>query len=207
MSRKPKPTPSDALYRQIGDAFWAYRRSVADYHEAAGGADSARAAGRIEDTYATLLGLLQGAGFPPGRLPAPQARHRRHGDWTGYGPWFSGVNDCRVEFEAWYEAREKDAPPSARLTFDDATLTVTLDGTSYPLGDPKAFLLYKAIATAEHPPLTNRQIRGRVRGLNATKAVPKRLKTLPEALQETISTNKSGHWLQLPPAKKGRVRP
>src|SRR5262249_48130739 len=92
-------------------------------------------------------------------------------------------------------------PPAPRLAFDDATFTVTLDGTPYAIGDPKTYRLYKANARARQPPETDAPLRKQVPGLNGRHAVPRRLKDLPGAVRATVHTSTAGHWLQLPPGK------
>ncbi len=92
-------------------------------------------------------------------------------------------------------------PPLApRLTLDRDTLTVTLDGESYTLEDPTTFLLYAAVVEAEQPPITADTIRGKVKGLNGSKAVVKRIASLPDSLRQIIkSAPGRGYWFQLPP--------
>jgi hypothetical protein len=109
--------------------------------------------------------------------------------------------------EAFLPPVDAKGPPNdnPRLTFDRDTLTVTLDGEPYTLEDPTAFQLYKVIVEAEQPPITGDTIRSKVRGLNGSKAVTKRLDSLPDALRQTIKGAPGrGYWLQLPPMKEVR---
>jgi hypothetical protein len=95
-----------------------------------------------------------------------------------------------------------DAPPTGRLQFDAETLTVTLDGTAYRLEDPKVFRVYRAIAEAEQPPITNGQIQNLKLGVQGGKGVSRRLAALPQPLRATVRTKTNGHALVLPPAEK-----
>jgi hypothetical protein len=93
-----------------------------------------------------------------------------------------------------------------RLAFDPATFTVTLDGEDHHIKEPKTFHVYKAIADAEHPPITNAVIQGRVQGVKGRKAISTRLKSLPPALRKTIKTSTAGHWLELPPRRETKKK-
>jgi hypothetical protein len=91
-------------------------------------------------------------------------------------------------------AGAKEIPP--RLAFDPQSQTVTLDGKEYAVADPRAFRVYRVIAEAQDPPVTNAEIQRAVRGLEGRKAVRRRLNLLPAALRATVRTTTKGHrWL------------
>jgi len=96
------------------------------------------------------------------------------------------------------EATSQSLP---RLAFDVETFTITLDGKDHRIADPKKFQIYKTIAEAGRQ-VTNAEIQEKVLGVRGKKAIPSRLQALPRALQVTIKTNTTGHWLVLPPIKK-----
>jgi hypothetical protein len=97
---------------------------------------------------------------------------------------------------------------SGRLALDPETLTVTLDGVSYKVSDPKAFAVYGVIVEASPQPVTKADIRREVRGCRGSKKVRELLDKLPEPLAMTVSSNVNGYWLDLsatPRRKKGRT--
>ncbi len=98
------------------------------------------------------------------------------------------------------DALSATSPPS-RLRFDQDTYAVTLDGHEFQGIDPKAFLVYRAIAKAGGP-ITRQQLRTKVMGINNPKAVRGLVKTLPKALQNTVKSGPVGFWLVLPRLKK-----
>jgi hypothetical protein len=75
-----------------------------------------------------------------------------------------------------------------RLLFDEATLTITLDGKAFPIDDGKPFAIYRYIWEKSSPtkPVTNIDIRAHVKGLEAQNAIANHLKMLPPALYATI---------------------
>jgi hypothetical protein len=97
-----------------------------------------------------------------------------------------------------------DQPPppngdvSARATFDPSTQTITLDGTPYEITDPKAFAVYREIASACPQPLTKAKLANLVRGCKGEKTIPRLLRALPEPLQRTVLSGPTGYWLKLP---------
>ena len=100
MARQSKSRSESApvILAQFRDLFTAYRRSVGDYHQAGRGADSARAAGVIDDAYKALVRFAVRAGLPT--MPPDPPVNCWHGDWSGWGPWLHRVNHWGVEAEA-----------------------------------------------------------------------------------------------------------
>jgi hypothetical protein len=88
--------------------------------------------------------------------------------------------------------------PETRLSFDDDTLTVTLDGTPHKVEDPKAYEVFKVIVGRESATITKMVIRSRVRGVSGQKTIPNLLKTLPRTLRNTVRVSTRGYWHQLP---------
>lgn len=106
--------------------------------------------------------------------------------------------DSQIPKQATTEAgMEGIPPPPERLTFNLDTHTVTLDGQAYKVPDPKAFLVYKALADARPNPLTKAAIAGKVPGCKGDKTVPSLLKKLPEPLRATVRSGPGGYWLDL----------
>lgn len=97
-----------------------------------------------------------------------------------------------------------------RLCFDDYTHTVTLDGKSYPVADPKAYLILKVIAGASPDTIPKPEIRCLVRGVNGVKTIPEKLNILPKALQKIVVATNTGYCIRLSskiPPTAPRVRP
>jgi hypothetical protein len=93
------------------------------------------------------------------------------------------------------------APPPQldRLTFDDDTLTVTLDGTRYKVDNPKAYEVYKVIVRRDdNSPITKPKIRAKVKQVAGQKTIPNLLDTLPPALRRTVRVDTRGYWRELP---------
>jgi hypothetical protein len=85
-----------------------------------------------------------------------------------------------------------------RLTFDDNTLTVTLDGTPHRIKDPKAYAVFKTICARDTSTITKMQIRVRVKGVAGRKTIPHLIGTLPPTLQQTVKVGTRGYWTELP---------
>jgi hypothetical protein len=86
-----------------------------------------------------------------------------------------------------------------RLTFDDPTQTISLDGRQYPVEDAKAYFIYKMIAEAEPGiRVKNQAIQSRIRGTKGRHVISKSLKLLPPALKKTLLTTTSGKCVRLP---------
>jgi hypothetical protein len=85
-----------------------------------------------------------------------------------------------------------------RLSFDDATWTVTLDGVPYVVGDHQAYRLFRIIA--EHKgAAAKRDIAKMKIGVNGRKTAPDLLKKLPPGLQAAVVPTPRGYCLRLPP--------
>ncbi|HEY7428848.1 MAG TPA: hypothetical protein VH682_31750 [Gemmataceae bacterium] len=99
---------------------------------------------------------------------------------------------------------DADGQNDERVTFDDGTQTITLDGNPVPVEDQKAYAVYKALYTDYRPgkPVKNATIQRQVKGLNGHNAVSDCIKNLPEALRNTIVSNTNGKSLRFPPLRK-----
>jgi hypothetical protein len=90
-----------------------------------------------------------------------------------------------------------------RLTFDNDTRTVTLDGARILVEDPKAYGTYKCIVeicrASPGNGVKNPEIQSHVAGLRGHNSVSRCLQTLPPQLRNTIETTTSGHTFRLPP--------
>jgi hypothetical protein len=91
-----------------------------------------------------------------------------------------------------------DRPPGKRLTFDDDTHTVTLDGTAHRIDNPKAYAVYKAIVQRETPTIRKAEISDKVKGVSGKKTIPSLIDTLPPALRKTVKRDTTGYWHELP---------
>jgi hypothetical protein len=96
-------------------------------------------------------------------------------------------------------------PGGDRLVLDDLTQTVALDGEDYPVGDPKTYLLYKAIATLGGAPITRASLRRSDKHFRGDKTIPNLLDRLPPPLRRTIRSGTPGYWLRLPPREEVRT--
>jgi hypothetical protein len=94
-------------------------------------------------------------------------------------------------------ASPPEAPP--RLRFDDAALTVTLDGQPYPSIDPVPYRLLRAL----HEAGPDRIVRGTaLLGLHGLKGkkLSREWNKLPAELREIVrGSGGKGYWLELPP--------
>jgi hypothetical protein len=108
---------------------------------------------------------------------------------------------------------EGAAPPPGtrtRLSFDDSTRTVTLDGKLIEVENPKAYAIYKVIVTrgADKPTITKEGIRRKVPGTDGTKTIPNHIEKLPRTLKNTINTSTQGYSHRLPDlSEKSRTGP
>jgi hypothetical protein len=89
----------------------------------------------------------------------------------------------------------------ARVQFDVATWTITLDGERFPIDDPIAFQIYRVVAEAEMPPIPHADIKLVVRACNGDKAIQRRRNTLPEKLRDTLISGNNGWYVSLPVKK------
>jgi hypothetical protein len=100
--------------------------------------------------------------------------------------------------QALAESRRQQPRPSPGLAFDDARLTVTLDGAPHEVLNPKAYHVYKAIVTRTVPKITGDSIRKRVPGVNGQKTIRSLIDGLPKALRLTVKSDTHGYWFRLP---------
>jgi hypothetical protein len=107
------------------------------------------------------------------------------------------LNDLKTLLPTLGQGQKVTPFVSERLVIDPLTRTVTLDGTAYLVADLKTLFIYKAIAEATNPPITNTEIQLVVRGVKGHKVIAQRLKTLPPALRATVETTTAGHSLIL----------
>jgi hypothetical protein len=98
------------------------------------------------------------------------------------------------------------AAPKDRLHCDPLTQTVTLDATTYPIADPKAFAVYQAIVEFCPLPLTKADLQQRIPGCKGDKKIRHLLASLPQPVRETVQTGSNGYWLQLKPLPKPSQR-
>jgi hypothetical protein len=95
-----------------------------------------------------------------------------------------------------------ELPAPERLYLDSLTQTVTLDGETISIENPKAFRLYKAIAEMAGKPITRRDIRAKYPNeFRGDKKIRNLLNSLPEALSDTVESGFNGYWLRLSPPK------
>jgi hypothetical protein len=184
----PAGTPADRLNAAAGallDAVTAYLK-VPAWEDAA----AAEAEGRRR--FLTLCRVAAALGLP--RPPGLESR-----DWAC---WVREIELWLAEAAGAPPGPGQPTPPPPRLVFDDDARTITLDGHGYPITDPKTYNLFKAVAKAERPPITNAEIRSAVPGLKGKGAVAARLRQLPVALRRTLRVSTRGHWVALPPAKR-----
>jgi hypothetical protein len=96
------------------------------------------------------------------------------------------------------EPRVPAQPQQDRLTLDQGTLTITLDGETFAGVDPTAFRLFEAINKGKAVPVSGRELR-RLPAMSG-KNVSRELEKLPANLQSVIRTKPgSGRWIELPP--------
>src|SRR5262249_46401466 len=102
----------------------------------------------------------------------------------------------------WVSQQERRTPEE-RLTVDDLTLTVTLDGKRFPDADPTAFQLFRAIYQGGGRPVSSSELM-ELPGLRG-KNIPREVNKLPRALRDPVKGNRGkGYWIQLPPARRTR---
>jgi hypothetical protein len=100
----------------------------------------------------------------------------------------------------WFGPPEATQPDTfdSRLSFDETTHTIHLDGKSYSIAEPKAFALYMRLAAQKGAPITRQQLRSSDLRFRGDKTVPRLRDKLPRPLRNTVRSNNSGYWLQLP---------
>jgi hypothetical protein len=115
----------------------------------------------------------------------------------------SDASSLRKALGDYLDRRGRQVPPpggaqTGRITFDDLTQTVSIDGAAHHVLDPKAYVVYKAIATCPEC-ITQEQIRGQVRGVDGEKTICKALAKLPAVLKKTYKSGYFGYRVCLPP--------
>jgi hypothetical protein len=97
------------LEQQFANLFNAYKQSIGNFHDAPLGAESARLAGVIEESYVALRLFCVNAGMPGDMRPPKPTRRIQHGSWDGYDDWFDTVQDFGTDAGVWL-AVNKPAP-------------------------------------------------------------------------------------------------
>jgi hypothetical protein len=123
--------------------------------------------------------------------------------------WLMNLTDMRrlaTIIDRWvrsltYEAEisgdhSTDGKPN-RLTFQDLTKTISLDGITHKVEDPKAYEVYKEIVKAGTRPITKAAIARIVPGCRGRKKIPSLLRTLPDPVRDTVCTTRNGYHLDL----------
>jgi hypothetical protein len=172
----------------------------------------------VEALTAQADRLLMTALEGPHRIPADWVQYIREGHQQGYGYygwvrwlWFAVPvqhvhrfeNYAQVAATALRVLRDWCQPQSShqRLRFDQDTYTVTLDGDTFKVNNPKAFLVLRTVAEAGGP-ITRAALRGKVRGINGNKAVNTMRKSLPPPLAEILKSGPDGFRIELPALKR-----
>jgi hypothetical protein len=92
--------------------------------------------------------------------------------------------------------------PAERLTFDEDTKAVILDGRRYPMENRTGFILIRFLweKTKLNQPALIDDIKNNVPGLKRHNAVPHFVQTLPRPLQDIIRLDHSqgGRYIVLP---------
>jgi hypothetical protein len=92
-----------------------------------------------------------------------------------------------------------DSKSNKRLTFDQLTLSITLDGKSATINNPKAFQIVKFLWKRIGKKTTRAHIRKAIAGLGASNAISDVLKELPSFIRDCIkSSTQRGFWIVLP---------
>jgi hypothetical protein len=87
-----------------------------------------------------------------------------------------------------------------RLQCDPETLSVSLDGRTFALDDPRVFMVFSTIAEAVPRAMTKARIRARNpgQGLNGAKTIPTLLKQLPPELRGILHAGRFGYFIRVP---------
>jgi hypothetical protein len=100
-------------------------------------------------------------------------------------------------------------PPSApaeRMTFDERTMIITIDGRPCPMEDGKRFVFVRFLYETGKPgqSVKNDTIKKNIAGLEGHNAIPRFIRTLPQAIQNIIFQDRSdgGRYIVLPPLEK-----
>jgi hypothetical protein len=83
---------------------------------------------------------------------------------------------------------------------------IHLDGESHEIKQPRAFQLFQGIYENREP-ITRKELRDKIKGLQGDKTIPNLLKTLPKPLQEIVkSGTRLGYWIVLPSLRKKKKK-
>jgi hypothetical protein len=100
-------------------------------------------------------------------------------------------------------------PPSApaeRMTFDERTMIITIDGRPCPMEDGKRFVFVRFLYETGKPgqSVKNDTIKKNIAGLEGHNAIPRFIRTLPQAIQNIIFQDRSdgGRYIVLQPLEK-----
>src|SRR5262249_39686985 len=99
---------------------------------------------------------------------------------------------------AHHSAMTLGGDPPPRLSFDQETYTITLDGTPHRGIDPTAFCLVKAISDGGPAHVSSSKLR-QLPGMKG-KNISRELNKLPEGLRSVVKgQDGAGHRIELPP--------
>jgi hypothetical protein len=100
-------------------------------------------------------------------------------------------------------------PPSApaeRMTFDERTMIITIDGRPCPMEDGKSFVFVRFLYETGKPgqSVKNDTIKKNIAGLEGHNAIPRFIRMLPQAIQNIIFQDRSdgGRYIVLSPLEK-----
>jgi hypothetical protein len=87
-------------------------------------------------------------------------------------------------------------PPSQRLAFMDASLSVIFDGTEYKFASDHAFRAFATIAGRRNVPISFEELQSKVPGLTHA-----HIRTWPSEIAALVATNGDGEMiLDVPPS-------
>jgi hypothetical protein len=159
------------------------------------GCDVRAVLGEADEVRASVRRLLTwGATVSPGAAPVPTRE--------GLEATIRYAREAVERLTSVWPAETAASTPERRLTFDDDTLTVVLDGKRHKIDDSQAYAVYKSIAQRDTPTITKRGIRSRVRGVRGQKTIPRLLGALPRVLHQTVQVSTKGYWLVLPKSRE-----
>lgn len=128
---------------------------------------------------------------------ADRLRRQETVDWLALVDW-SLLPSIRVDLDQLPHPRQKVAIADTRLTLDQESYTITLDGTPYSGIDSVAFQIVEAIWNARPEKVSSTDLL-KLRGLGG-KNIPRELKKLPAQLYDLVDgRGGSGYRIVLPP--------
>lgn len=128
------------------------------------------------------------------------------GVWEDVDHLVEGVERKLDSDDTTAEPRNPETPSADRISFDDLTTTITLDGAHYQIDDPAAYRIVKFLHGKAGETIKGPVIQRAVPGLGGRNAIGEKIKKLPKTIQVCVhGIRGTGYFFSMPQRRKRKT--